>query len=166
MESRRRVDRLAIGSGDAWRFGGGGEAGPRWRADEAGAARGQPDDRLDDVRRAAAITVAAGTGRSIPVGAAGCRFPRGEAEMASTQGAVLERHTTGRARVAVRAAGPQLETVPAANPGQPDNHGPLKHSSSAEVAFKHQHPCPSTCESSGAFQGYVIAQVKPEGVAT
>src|SRR5262245_55956256 len=41
-----------------------------------------------------------------------------------------------------------------------DTHGRIKRSSSAKMAFKHSHPCPSTGKSSGACPGYVVDHVQ------
>lgn len=41
-----------------------------------------------------------------------------------------------------------------------NKHGRIKRSSSAKNEFKMAHPCPSTCNTSGACPGYVIDHVK------
>jgi hypothetical protein len=40
-------------------------------------------------------------------------------------------------------------------------HSRIKRSTAAKVAFKRQHPCPSTGKSPGPCRGYVIDHVKP-----
>ena len=42
-----------------------------------------------------------------------------------------------------------------------DSHGRIARSADAKVAFKHQHPCPSTGRGSGACPGFVIDHVVP-----
>ena len=42
-----------------------------------------------------------------------------------------------------------------------DSHGRIKRSTAAKNAFKRQHPCPATGQSSGSCPGYVIDHVVP-----
>jgi hypothetical protein len=44
---------------------------------------------------------------------------------------------------------------------QRDSRGRIRRSTAAKNAFKRQHPCPATGQSSGACPGYVIDHVKP-----